>query len=64
MVEEFGKAINASVADQNEFQRDAFYKLIYSQVEDSLDNGGMLKGIMFWRCGHLLAAAIRTVSTQ
>lgn len=49
VIEEFGKTVNASVPDRNEFQRYQFYKLVYSQVEDSIEDGDVLKGIMFWR---------------
>lgn len=49
LLEEFGKAVNSSVPQQNEFQREAFYKLVYSLVETSIDNGDPLKGILFWR---------------
>ena len=49
VLEEFGKQINASVPDRNEVNRNAFYKLVYFLVEDSINTGGALKGILFWR---------------
>lgn len=60
VLEEFGKGINASVPEQNAFERMAFYKLIYSQVEESIEGGDTLKGILFWRWGEVKAIDLST----
>ncbi|KAK9792495.1 hypothetical protein WJX73_008718 [Symbiochloris irregularis] len=63
LLEEFGKAVNSSVPQQNEFQRQAFYKLIYSLVESSIDDGGPLKGILFWRWDQVMNVDLGTTGS-
>lgn len=52
-MEEFGKAYGgdttATGQGQTEAQQTAYYKLVYSIVENSFLNNGATQGIGFWR---------------
>jgi mannan endo-1,4-beta-mannosidase len=53
IVEEFGKAYGGNTLEsgqgQTAQQQVDYYKLVYSIVEASIDQGGVIKGIAFWR---------------
>jgi len=53
IVEEFGKAYGgptpASGENQTAAQQLAYYKMVYSVVESSIDTAGVIKGVAFWR---------------
>jgi mannan endo-1,4-beta-mannosidase len=53
IVEEFGKAFGgtdqSSGQGQTEQQQTDYYKQVYASVESSINSGGPIKGIAFWR---------------
>eukprot|EP00884_Botryococcus_braunii_P017464 jgi/Botrbrau1/4400/Bobra.105_2s0043.1 len=50
ILEEFGKAVGGeAAASETEVQRRQWYQQTFQQVLDSINTGGSMKGIMFWR---------------
>ncbi|CAL8466100.1 g5636 [Coccomyxa elongata] len=57
VLEEFGKGVGGDLAKgQTESQRMDWYKLVYYLVEQDLEAGTPLKGILFWRWDAVAAA--------